>query len=61
LLAANYFSRSQIENVASRTGAEAVIVPHGVGGAEGVDDYFELVDVWVSRLAGAFTRAAGGR
>jgi zinc/manganese transport system substrate-binding protein len=61
LLAANYFSRRQIENVASRTGAEAVIVPHGVGGAEGVDDYFELVDVWVSRLAGAFTRAAGGR
>lgn len=61
LLAANYFSRSQIENVASRTGAEAIIVPHGVGGAEGVDDYFDLVDVWVSRLDAAFTRAAGGQ
>lgn len=59
LLAANYFSRSQIENVAARTGAEAVIVPHGVGGAEGVDDYFDLVDVWVSRLATAFTQRAG--
>ena len=61
LLAANYFSRSQIENVASRTGAEALVVPHSVDGAEGVDDYFDLVDLWVSRLAEAFAgRASRG-
>ena len=60
LLAANYFSRGKIENVASRTGAEALIVPHGVGGAEGIDDYFQLVDLWVSRLAGAFAGSAEG-
>ncbi len=58
ILAANYFSASQVRRVAERTGARAVIVPEHVGGAEGVDDYFELVDLWVSRLAEAF-RAAG--
>jgi zinc/manganese transport system substrate-binding protein len=54
LLAANYFSRSQVERVASRTGATAVIVPEHVGGAEGVDDYFGLIDRWVSALAAGF-------
>ena len=54
-------SRSQIENVASRTGAKALIVPHSVDGAEGVDDYFDLVDQWVSRLAEAFAGQAGRR
>lgn len=61
LFAANYFSRSQVENVAARTGAKALIVPHSVGGEEGVDDYFELIDVWVSRLSDAFGGEAGGR
>lgn len=54
LFAANYFSRSQVERVATRTGAHAVIVPEHVGGEEGVDDYFELIDTWVSRLSDAF-------
>jgi ABC-type Zn uptake system ZnuABC Zn-binding protein ZnuA len=54
LFAANYFSHSQIERVAQRTGARAVIVPEHVSGAEGVDDYFELIDMWVSGLAQAF-------
>jgi ABC-type Zn uptake system ZnuABC Zn-binding protein ZnuA len=61
LLAANFFSRSQIESVAARTGAAALIVPHSVGGAEGVDDYFALVDLWVSQLAEAFAGQAGQR
>lgn len=61
LFAANYFSHSRIENVASRTGAKALIVPHSVDGAEGVDDYFDLVDLWVSRLAEAFAGQAGRR
>lgn len=54
LFAANYFSRSQVERVASRTNARAVIVPEHVEGAEGVDSYFDLVDHWVSSLAEAF-------
>ena len=48
LFAANYFSRSQVEQVASRTGISAVMVPEHVEGEEGVDDYFSLIllTVW---------------
>lgn len=54
LLAANYYSHQQVDRVASRTGARAVIVPLEVHGAEGVDDYFQLVDTWVVKLSEAF-------
>jgi len=54
LFAANYFSRSQVERVASRTGIKHVMVPEHVAGEAGVDDYITLVDTWVSRLAAAF-------
>lgn len=54
LFAANYFSRSQVEQVASRTGASAVMVPEHVEGEVDVDDYFSLIDMWVTRLADAF-------
>ena len=50
ILAANYFDEHKIKTVASRTDAEAVIVPLYVGGSEGVDDYFKLVDHWVDEL-----------
>lgn len=54
LFGANYYSRTQVERVASRTNARAVIVPEHVDGEEGIDDYFKLVDVWVARLSEAF-------
>ncbi|UCC83403.1 MAG: zinc ABC transporter substrate-binding protein [Gemmatimonadota bacterium] len=54
LFAANYFSRTQVERVASRTDARAVIVPEHVEGSEGVDTYFDLIDGWVSALSEAF-------
>lgn len=54
LFAANYYSQRQVERVASRTGARAVVVPEHVAGAEGVDTYFDLVDLWVKELAEAF-------
>ena len=54
LFAANYFSRSHVEQVASRTGASAVMVPEHVEGEPEVNDYFSLVDLWVTRLAEAF-------
>ncbi len=57
LLAANYFSHDQVEQVAERTGAEPLIMPEHVGGAPGTDGYFDLVDLWVSSLAGAFQAA----
>lgn len=50
ILAANYFDEQKIRTVASRTNAEAVIVPLYVGGVSGVDDYFKLVDYWVDGL-----------
>lgn len=54
LFAANYFSRTQVERVASRTDARAVIVPEHVAGLEGVDTYFDLIDSWVLGLSEAF-------
>jgi zinc/manganese transport system substrate-binding protein len=54
LLAANYYSHQQVDRVSSRTGARAVIVPLEVHGAEDVDDYFQLVDTWITRMSEAF-------
>ncbi|RKY09044.1 MAG: hypothetical protein DRP66_03130 [Planctomycetota bacterium] len=50
ILAANYFDEQKIKTVASRTNAEAVIVPIYVGGADGTEGYFKLVDYWVDGL-----------
>ncbi len=50
VLAANYFDEQKIKTVANRTNAEAVIVPLYVGGADGAEDYFKLVDFWVNGL-----------
>jgi ABC-type Zn uptake system ZnuABC Zn-binding protein ZnuA len=59
ILAANYFDEQKIRTVARRVDAVPVIVPLYVGGEEGVDDYFELVDLWTQRLVEA--AAAVGR
>lgn len=53
LLAANYFDEQKIRTVASRVDAAPVIVPLYVGGAEGVGDYFQLVDFWIAGILGA--------
>ena len=50
ILAANYFDEHKIGAVADKVGAEPVIVPLYVGGQEGIDDYFELTDLWVRAL-----------
>lgn len=57
VLAANYFDEQKVKSVAARVGAEPVIVPLYVGGSEGVDDYFQLVDHWTERLLGAAVKA----
>ena len=56
LFASNYFSRSQIEQVAAKTGAAAVIVPENTYGAAGVTTYFDLLNTWVDGLAAAFRK-----
>ena len=53
LLAASYFSRSQIETIAERSGCAAVIVDLGPNTIT-ADAYFDLVDGWISRLENAF-------
>jgi len=54
LFASNYFDHNQIEQVAQRTGATAVIVPENTQGAPGVDTYIQLVDTWIDGLAAVF-------
>jgi zinc/manganese transport system substrate-binding protein len=57
LFSTNYYDRNQVEEVAARTGARAVIVPGNVDGAPGVTTYFDLVSTWVTELARAFAGA----
>jgi hypothetical protein len=54
LLSANYFEERKPALIAERTGITSVVVPLSVGGEDGVDTYFDLVDLWVSRLTSAF-------
>jgi len=55
LLSTNYYDRNQVLEVAQRTGAKAVIVPSNTGGSAGVNTYFDLMNLWVSELARAFS------
>lgn len=58
LLSPGYFDHNQIRRVAERTGAKAVIVPANVGGAPGVNTYFDLINMLVGSLAQAFSDSA---
>src|SRR5690349_6360697 len=59
LLSTNYYDRDQVLDVARRTNAKAVIVPSNVGGAAGVNTYFDLMNLWVNELTRAFAAAGG--
>ena len=59
LFSTNYYDHHQVQQVAARTGARAVIVPSNAGGAPGVTTYFELITLWVSELAKAFAVPTG--
>lgn len=52
--AASYYSGRQVEQVASRAGAIGQRVPMSVGGAEGVETFFDLFDRLVGCLEGSF-------
>ena len=54
LFASNYFPRSQIEQVAAKTGATAVIVSENTFGMPGVTTYSDLVNSWITGLAAGF-------
>ena len=57
ILAASYFDEQKVRSVAEKVDARAVIVPMFVGGAEGTEDYFRLVEYWIDCLLAA---AEGG-
>ncbi len=59
LFAANFWSAQQVRRIAERVDALPVFVPEHVEGEEGVDTYFDLFNTWVTRLADAFSAAAG--
>jgi ABC-type Zn uptake system ZnuABC Zn-binding protein ZnuA len=54
LFASNYFSRQQIQQVAERTGAKAVIVSENTEGEPGVVTYFDLVTSWIAGLTAVY-------
>jgi zinc/manganese transport system substrate-binding protein len=58
LLSTNYFDRQQVRMVASRTGATPVIVPSNVDGGPHTATYIDLVTLWVTELARAFSARA---
>jgi len=58
LLSPGYFDHNQIRQVAERTGGKAVIVPSNVGGAPGVNTFFDLIGNIVTSLAQAFSDTA---
>lgn len=59
LFSTNYFDRNQVQSVAQRTDATAVIVPSNTHGAPGIETYEDLVDLWVGELSAAFLQAGG--
>ena len=58
LFASNYFDRKQIETVATRTGAKAVIVPENTEGAPRVHTYVDLINTWIRGLTAVFNGAS---
>ncbi len=53
VLAANYFDRGRVENVAARGNATAVLAPMQTGARPGLDTYFDLIDLWITELTAA--------
>ena len=58
LMAANFYSHDEINEVAQRTGAAAVVVPENTNGAPGVVTYFDMMNNWITQLVRGF--AGGG-
>ncbi len=53
ILAASYYDLAKVRLIADQVGAKAVIVVMGVGGAPGVNTYFDLIDHMVDQIAAA--------
>lgn len=55
VLAEGYFDSGRVRSVAERGNARVVQVPMQPGARAGVDDYFDLIDLWIRELASALT------
>jgi ABC-type Zn uptake system ZnuABC Zn-binding protein ZnuA len=55
LFSTNYYDFNQVRAIAARTNAVALTVPSNTEGAEQTATYADLVSLWVTRLADAFT------
>ncbi|HEX6557982.1 MAG TPA: metal ABC transporter substrate-binding protein [Longimicrobiales bacterium] len=60
LFSTNYYDRKQVQEVAQRTGAHAVIVPSNTGGSAGANTYFDLINLWMSELSRGFGTSRPG-
>lgn len=54
LFSTNYYDRHQVNEIATRTGATAVVVPENTDGAPGISSYFDLMNLWIESLARGF-------
>ncbi|MBN2104025.1 zinc ABC transporter substrate-binding protein [bacterium] len=50
MLVASYFEKRKPTTIAQKTGIRALFLPLSVGGQEGVDDNFKLMDFWLQQL-----------
>lgn len=53
ILMESYRSRRFADLLASQSGAKVVLIPGGIGGEKGIDDYFKLMDAITDRVSAA--------
>ena len=56
VLAANYFDENKVRTICVKVGANPVIVPLYVDGAEDTEDVFKLIDLWIEKLKSAYSK-----
>jgi zinc/manganese transport system substrate-binding protein len=54
--AENYFDVAQVKKVAEKVGAIPVIVALGPGGQPGMNNFFDMFDIWIRELNKAFAQ-----
>lgn len=57
ILVEPYFELSTVNTIAQETGADVLVMPSSVGGAPGINDYFQLFDYDLALLAKALRRS----
>jgi ABC-type Zn uptake system ZnuABC Zn-binding protein ZnuA len=53
ILMESFRSRRFADLLASQSGAKVVVIPGGIGGEKGIDDYFKLMDTITERVSAA--------